>query len=155
MDQLWDPFSEVCRDVYCAADLEFVECECRGTPTNSRYTDLAVIGIMPTNSRYTGLVTIRIMPTNSRYTGLATIRIMPTNSRYTALATIRIMPADAGKQILPPSGSCPPRQIIRSCHHTDHALQFQVIRFATIRIMPSNSRYTDLATIRIMPSNLR
>jgi hypothetical protein len=93
MDQLWDPFSEVCRDVYCAADLEFVECECRGTPTNSRYTDHAVIGIMPTNSRYTDHAVIGIMPTNSRYTDLATIRIMPT---------------DAGKQILPPSGSCPP-----------------------------------------------
>jgi hypothetical protein len=103
MDQLWDPFSEVCRDVYCAADLEFVECECRGTPTNSRY--LATIRIMPTSSSY--LATIRIMPTKSRLSDLATIRILPTNSRYTDLATIGI--------------HRPSMQVIRSCHHPDHA----------------------------------
>ena len=36
--QIWDPFSEICRDVYCAADMDLVEYECQGEMSNvSRY----------------------------------------------------------------------------------------------------------------------
>jgi hypothetical protein len=33
--QIWDPFSEVCRDVYCAADMDLVEYECQGEENNN------------------------------------------------------------------------------------------------------------------------
>ena len=36
--QIWDPFSEICRDVYCAADMVLAEYDCEGEPNNnSRY----------------------------------------------------------------------------------------------------------------------
>ncbi|XP_023338013.1 uncharacterized protein LOC111708774 isoform X2 [Eurytemora carolleeae] len=38
--QIWDPFSEVCRDIYCATDLTLVEYECKGTPSNVSRDDV-------------------------------------------------------------------------------------------------------------------
>ena len=41
--QIWDPFSEICRDVYCAANMDLVEYDCQGEPNNnSRWVKLRI-----------------------------------------------------------------------------------------------------------------
>ena len=44
--QIWDPYYEICRDVYCAADMDLVEYDCQGEPNDkSRCVNNIVVNI--------------------------------------------------------------------------------------------------------------